>query len=91
MCRIWPRQNFLVDETVIEKLLALAELKSGDNVLEIGAGTGTLAKEIAQKAKSVLAIENDEILFEVLNREFWQVYPRLQQACAGLEFCAQGT
>ncbi len=35
-------QHFLRDQTVLQKILATAELGPGDTVLEVGAGVGTL-------------------------------------------------
>ena len=45
----------------------ISELKKADEVLEIGAGLGTLTKYLAGKAKRVVAIEKDKRLFEKLN------------------------
>ena len=35
-------QNFLVNDAIIEKILALAALAPGEQVLEVGPGIGTL-------------------------------------------------
>lgn len=48
-------------------MIAAAELKENDLVLEIGAGLGTLTKEIAAKAGKVIAVEIDKQLIRVLN------------------------
>lgn len=60
-------QNFLVDRGVLEKIVAAAELKSSDSVLEIGPGVGALTRELVKKAGEVVAIEKDECLSELLN------------------------
>ncbi|MFH1597916.1 MAG: 16S rRNA (adenine(1518)-N(6)/adenine(1519)-N(6))-dimethyltransferase RsmA [Patescibacteria group bacterium] len=59
-------QNFLINPDVVNELVKLAEIKSGDSVLEIGPGLGILTKEISQKAKSVWAVEVDKGLASVL-------------------------
>lgn len=59
-------QNFLIDGNIIRKIGEGAELKSGDNVLEIGPGFGTLTEELALRAKKVVAIELDKKLLPVL-------------------------
>jgi len=53
-------QFFLIDEAVIKELVTTASISGKDRVLEIGAGSGTVTKEIAKKAGKVLAIEIDE-------------------------------
>jgi len=63
-------QHFLVDESYLNRIVAAAELRSGDVVLEIGAGVGNLTKKLAQKAKKVIAIELDPILVNVLHDHF---------------------
>ncbi len=59
-------QNFLLDRTVLEKIVAAAELTRADIVLEIGAGTGTLTERLAQQAGRVAAVEMDQRLMPVL-------------------------
>jgi len=62
-------QNFLINERVIKDLIKTANLSKKDLVLEIGAGIGTLTKEIVKKAKKVIAVEIDKKLVEVLKRQ----------------------
>ncbi len=52
-------QHFLVDTGYLDRIVAAAELKSEDVVLEIGAGIGNLTERLARKAKKVIAIELD--------------------------------
>lgn len=61
-------QHFLVDDAVIQKMIGLAELKKKDTVLEIGAGTGFLTREL-QKHCKIKAIEFDENLFLLLQEK----------------------
>ena len=61
-------QHFLIDERIIEKMIEESELKKQDTVLEIGAGTGFLTREL-QKYCSVIAVEFDEKLCELLQNE----------------------
>ncbi len=62
-------QNFLINNLVIKKVLEAADLKKQDVVLEIGAGLGTLTKEIARKVKKVIAVEIDKELVKALKNE----------------------
>lgn len=59
-------QNFLISKEVLKKILDAANLKSKDVVLEIGPGIGTLTKELAKKAKRVIAIEKDQKMIKIL-------------------------
>ena len=57
-------QNFLVDESVINRITD--EVKPDDTVLEIGPGAGFVTENIVNKAKKVYAVEIDEDAIEAL-------------------------
>ncbi|MBU0704607.1 MAG: ribosomal RNA small subunit methyltransferase A [Chloroflexi bacterium] len=59
-------QNFLCNQTILERIVAAAELTPDDVVLEIGAGLGALTELLARDAGSVVAVELDERLIPVL-------------------------
>jgi len=59
-------QNFLVDKDLPQKLVATAEIKDQDTVLEIGPGIGAITQSLAQKAKRVIAVEKDSNMVEIL-------------------------
>jgi 16S rRNA (adenine1518-N6/adenine1519-N6)-dimethyltransferase len=63
-------QNFLKDPHYLQKIAAAAQLIPEDSVLEIGPGLGHLTQVLATKAKRVLALELDERLIPILNKEF---------------------
>ena len=56
-------QNFLIDQNLLQFIAKTAELSRNDVVLEIGAGTGSLTRLIAEKAGHVFAVELDRKLF----------------------------
>jgi len=58
-------QNFLIDKSVLKKILNAADLKSDDTVIEIGSGLGILTKELAKRVKKVIAIEKDKRLADL--------------------------
>lgn len=62
-------QNFLADRGTAEKIVARSNITSGDVVLEIGAGLGSLTLPIARTARKVYAIEKDSALLPPLNNE----------------------
>lgn len=59
-------QNFLVSKNVLKRIVDAAQLESDDTVLEIGPGTGFLTRELAAKAKKVIAVEKDPRMLAVL-------------------------
>ena len=59
-------QNFVIDPNIIRKIVRLAELRSEDQVLEIGPGIGALTCGL-KEAKRVIAIEFDRYLLPPLN------------------------
>lgn len=65
-------QHLLTDSRVLQKIVASAELRSGDRVLEIGPGTGILTEQLLAIPTNVTAIELDSRLADVLERRFGQ-------------------
>ena len=59
-------QNFLVNDDVLKKIIALAEVDEADRVLEVGPGIGTLTIALLKHAAGVVAIERDPDLPAVL-------------------------
>ena len=58
-------QNFLVDKNFVDKIVDAADV-SGENVIEIGPGIGTITYEMAKVAKKVVAIEIDDSLIPII-------------------------
>ena len=63
-------QNFLHDANQLRRMMALAELKKTDRVLEVGPGLGPLTEMLMEQVGEVLAIEKDGRLVEVLKERF---------------------
>ena len=63
-------QNFLVDQTVVAKIIQAADIKKGEMVLEIGPGTGILTKALVESGARVIAIEADIDLIPTLQEQF---------------------
>lgn len=59
-------QNFLVDEHILGKIVAAAQLPEQAQVLEIGPGLGTLTRELAAATSRVVAVEIDTMLQPLL-------------------------
>jgi 16S rRNA (adenine1518-N6/adenine1519-N6)-dimethyltransferase len=59
-------QHLLVSRAALADVVQAAELTSEDAVLEVGAGTGVLTVELAERAARVVAVELDRALLSVL-------------------------
>jgi 16S rRNA (adenine1518-N6/adenine1519-N6)-dimethyltransferase len=59
-------QNFLIDESALERVTAAAGISPQDTVLEIGAGIGNLTRHLAAAARRVVAVEIDPALIPIL-------------------------
>lgn len=55
-------QNFIVNPGICPKIVEAAGIDESFGVIEIGPGIGVLTKELAQRAKKVVAIEVDQRL-----------------------------
>ncbi len=65
-------QNFLTDKNISRKIVAAIGPESGDNILEIGPGTGALTELMAETEARILAVEIDRRAVEVLRAKFAQ-------------------
>ena len=63
-------QNFLVDATVVGKIVDALRLTGDETVIEIGAGRGALTAILLEKAGKVIAIELDRDLIPALREKF---------------------
>lgn len=59
-------QHFLINDGVVARICALAELGPDDRVIEVGPGIGTLTVALLQRAGAVVAVERDADLPPVL-------------------------
>lgn len=62
-------QHFISDRNILQRIVDLAHIKPEDTVIEIGPGTGTLTRELAESAKRVVAIEIDRDLIGALRKK----------------------
>jgi 16S rRNA (adenine1518-N6/adenine1519-N6)-dimethyltransferase len=63
-------QNFLHDGNQLRRIVSSANLKAGDNILEIGPGLGPLTELLLEAGTKVLAIEKDQRLVQFLQQRF---------------------
>jgi 16S rRNA (adenine1518-N6/adenine1519-N6)-dimethyltransferase len=60
-------QNFLADPNTARRIVRLAELQTGDRVVEVGPGVGSLTVALADTGLHICAIELDRHLIPPLN------------------------
>ena len=63
-------QHFLIDTTIVRRIANALAPADDTTVIEIGAGTGVLTRELASCARRVIAIELDDNLAEQLQERF---------------------
>lgn len=59
-------QHFLAEPNVVRRIVEIAGCGPGDHVVEVGAGAGTLTRQLAATGARVIAYEIDESLRPVL-------------------------
>ena len=73
--KIFPKkflgQNFLINQNIIDQIVAQGNICADDSILEVGPGTGALTKSIIEKKpKEIILIEKDERLANYLKINF---------------------
>lgn len=59
-------QNFLIDRALRDRIAEATGVGAGDEVLEVGAGAGTLTLALARRCRRLVAVELDHRLVPVL-------------------------
>lgn len=63
-------QNFLINKKILDSVVKEADLKSGEVVLEVGAGIGTLTMALLETRVNLVTVEYDRKLIPILNKIF---------------------
>jgi len=63
-------QNFLIDEKALDTIVDAADLYEGDEVVEVGPGTGFLTGRLIQIVKKVTAVELDADMVDILQKQY---------------------
>lgn len=63
-------QNLLLDDNINAIMVAAADLRAGDRVVEVGAGLGALTRRLVTAPVSVLAVEIDRAFMPCLEDQF---------------------
>ncbi|SFQ48198.1 16S rRNA (adenine1518-N6/adenine1519-N6)-dimethyltransferase [Lachnospiraceae bacterium XBB1006] len=59
-------QNFLIDTSVLDRIIEASHITKDDMVLEIGPGIGTMTQYLCEAAREVVAVEIDKNLIPIL-------------------------
>lgn len=59
-------QNFLIDDNIVDKIVAGAGIGPSDKIIEVGPGIGTLTREMASRTGALMAVEIDKNLIPIL-------------------------
>ena len=78
-------QNFLIDRSVLQEIVDAAEIEATDQVLEVGSGTGVLTRELAQRARRVVAVELERDMLALLAKTT-RNYPNVELIARNLLF-----
>jgi 16S rRNA (adenine1518-N6/adenine1519-N6)-dimethyltransferase len=62
-------QHWLRSEKALNEIVAAAKLQQSDRILEIGPGTGILTRQLLPKVQSLVAVEIDRDLCELLAKK----------------------
>lgn len=76
-------QSFLIDQNVIKKISAIAQVTKNDIVVEIGAGIGVMTEDLARNAAKLIAVEVDDRLVEVLKDKLLK-YNNVEICCCDI-------
>lgn len=74
-------QNFLIDRSILQAIVQTADISADDEILEVGAGTGVLTRELAKQARRVVAVE--------LERDMLTLLQKITQPYANVELVAR--
>src|SRR6185503_11960877 len=63
-------QNFMIDQNLVRLVADAGMIATGDVVIEVGPGTGTLTEELLSRGAEVIAVEIDRDLAKLLRERF---------------------
>ena len=66
-------QHWLKSEKALDRIVQAAEIQQGDRILEIGPGTGVLTRRLLSCASSVVAVEIDRDLCQLLAQKLGKI------------------
>jgi 16S rRNA (adenine1518-N6/adenine1519-N6)-dimethyltransferase len=82
-------QNFLVDNGVVDRIIAAVAPQSSETIIEIGAGRGVLTARLVESGARVVAVEFDRDLVPQLRKQFSNAanFELLEADALAVNFC----
>jgi 16S rRNA (adenine1518-N6/adenine1519-N6)-dimethyltransferase len=81
-------QNFVIDANTVRRIVAAADLRADDSVLEVGPGLGSLTLGLLPEVARVIAVEVDPALAAALPSTVGEFAPELTERLTVLEMDA---
>ncbi|HZH91479.1 MAG TPA: 16S rRNA (adenine(1518)-N(6)/adenine(1519)-N(6))-dimethyltransferase RsmA [Pyrinomonadaceae bacterium] len=83
-------QNFLVDESVVARIVREVAPRAGETIIEIGAGRGALTARLAAGAGRLVAVEFDRDLVPLLREKFGdrENFTLVEGDALAIDYCA---
>lgn len=83
-------QNFLVDESVIDRIVAAVSPRAGETIIEIGPGQGALTSRLVSTSSRIVAVELDRYLAPLLEKTFraHENFVMIEGDALLIDFCA---
>ena len=66
-------QYFVLSKNALSKMVAAAEIKKTDTILEIGPGLGTLTRELAKTGAKIIVVEKDSLMVRILSETLFDL------------------
>lgn len=63
-------QNFLIDDNIVKKIMAAADIQPGEKILEVGPGLGVLTDELLKTEADLTVVELDKKIIPYLQANF---------------------
>ncbi len=71
-------ENYLIDANIKDKIIAAADVKRSDTILEIGPGLGALTMDLAAAGARIYAVDKDKKSLSILKELAGDDYPNLK-------------
>lgn len=76
-------QNFLIDQNILKKIVAAADPKPGETILEVGPGLGALTNFLSETGAKIIAVEKDAKIARILENEIAKHHARNMKLIIG--------
>lgn len=82
-------QNFLITESIAEKMVEYLNLREEDNIVEIGGGLGALSFKLAKTGKNIQVLDTEYGFVQNLQKRLKKFSNARVTRCDALSFCSK--